>query len=120
MPLSKDINTLKGLGALSRKMENNYGILALIQINITRFGSLLIIFFLVNILLLQYRYIIKLSVYYDARADALSLGDGMLTVDSLPVLLDSLTPNVDFGKSPQTPLKELIEILKTLKDVKKE
>jgi hypothetical protein len=117
--LSEDINVLEDLMKESlprnNSKEKDNEIFALIQINVTRFGSLLIVFFLVNILLLQYRYNMKLSVYYDARADALSLVGINLTTESLCNLFNVLTPDIDFGKVPQTPLNELIEVVKSMK-----
>ena len=90
-----------------------------LQTNVTRFGSLLIVFFLVNILLSQYRYNLKLSAYYSARADALSLEIDNLTTDSLYSLFNALTPTVDFGKTPKAPVEQLIELTKDLKDIVK-
>jgi predicted nucleic acid-binding Zn-ribbon protein len=87
----------------------------LIQTNTTRFGSLLIILFLVSILVSQYRYNIRLVGYYEARADAVRLKDGPVTVDEFERLVIALTPTFDFGKPPATPVEQVIELAKTLK-----
>ncbi len=88
---------------------------SLVQTNVTRFGSLLIILFLVNILIAQYRYNIKLATYYEGRADALSLKIEQLTISEFSDLLKSLTPTLDFGKMPSTPIEQIVELARAVK-----
>jgi len=47
----------------------------LVQTNITRFGTIVMIIFLVSILTPLYRYNIRLATYYDAHGDILQLLD---------------------------------------------
>jgi hypothetical protein len=47
----------------------------LIQTNITRFGTLVLLIFLVSILIPLYRYNARLAAFYRARADTLNSGD---------------------------------------------
>ncbi len=79
-----------------------------------RIGILAATFFLVQILVVTYRYTLKLSYFFDARADALVMSDGR-TLDEYRSLLETLAPeNLDFGKSPSSPISHVIEAAKVL------
>jgi hypothetical protein len=52
-----------------------------------------------------------------ARADALRM-KGELGRVSLVALASSLTPGVDFGKTPQTPTEQIIELVRVAAAVK--
>jgi hypothetical protein len=82
----------------------------------TRIGSLLVLIFLVQILINLYRYNIRLSAFFDARADALELfGDRDLEAVHLPDLINSLSPdNLDFGKGPQSPAQQAIDLAREI------
>ncbi len=87
----------------------------LIQTNITRFGSILLILFFVKIIIPQYRYSLRLAAFYLARADALTLlNTGVNTVD-FDLLSTTLTPNHEFGKAPDTPHEKMIDLFKLVK-----
>jgi hypothetical protein len=64
-----------------------------------------------------YRYNIRLFAFYMARADALMM-KGELGRVSLIALASSLTPGVDFGKTPQTPTEQILELLRVAASVK--
>ena len=85
----------------------------IIHTNITRFGTLIVIFFFISILVPIYRFNIQSAAFYDAVSDALLLirdtGKGELTE-----LVAALTPAVGFGKAPRTPIQEGAELVKTL------
>lgn len=85
----------------------------IIQTNITRFGTLIVIFFFISILVPIYRYNIQSAAFYDAVSDALILvrdtGDG-----DISSLIGVLTPSVSFGKSPETPIQQSAELAKLL------
>lgn len=85
----------------------------IIQTNITRFGTLIVIFFFIAILVPIYRYNIQSAAFYDAVSDALLLirdtGDG-----DIASLVGVLTPSVNFSKSPATPIEQSVELVKAL------
>jgi hypothetical protein len=64
-----------------------------------------------------YRYNIRLYAFYIARADALRM-KGELGRVSLIALASSLTPGVDFGKTPQTPTEQIIELVRLAASVR--
>ena len=82
----------------------------------TRVGALLILIFLVQILINLYRYNIRLSTYFDARADAIEmyLSKGFEHL-SLTELMTVLSPdNLDFGKSPTSPVQHAVDLAKEI------
>jgi hypothetical protein len=84
-----------------------------VQTNLTRLGAVAIMFFLVGILVPQYRYNIRMASFYDARADSVRLAD---KVDDLGVIATVMTPNIDFGKAPATPWEQIVEVIKAAKN----
>ena len=98
----------KGLGP-------DIGVNFLIQTNITRFGPIFLALFFVGILVNLYRYNIRLSGYYDARADVLELLELGIDPDVFEKLASSLSPQqYDFGKNPQTVIDQAVDLTKTL------
>jgi len=84
----------------------------LIQTNITRFGP--VIFFFVTILINLYRYSIRLSAYYEARADALFILQSGIDSEKFDALVGALTPdNHDVGKAPKVPTDYVVDLAKT-------
>ncbi len=81
-----------------------------IQLNLTRFGPIILITFLVSILTPLYRYNLRLAAFYDGRADALMLLSTSLKSNGFISLAGALSPSLDFGKAPQTPIEQLIEL----------
>ena len=89
--------------------------LTLVQTNVTRFGTIILVIFLVSILVPLYRYNVRLGAYYDARADALALmGGSNITAARFTEFADALTPSHDFGKAPATPAQQVIELAKAI------
>lgn len=86
----------------------------LVQTNITRFGTIVMIIFLVSILTPLYRYNIRLATYYDARGDVLQLLDTKLSAVGFVELSQALTPSFDFGKAPATPMDQAIELARQI------
>jgi hypothetical protein len=105
-------------GPTTQSADNSDLLLRLIQTSITRFGVLAVIGFLVSILVSLYRYNIRLSAFYMARADILRLSGGQTTVTDFAVLAAALTPQLEFGKAPQPPLAQLSDLIKSVKEVK--
>jgi hypothetical protein len=90
----------------------------IIQSNLTRVASLGIMFFLVAILVPQYRYNIRMAAFYDARADSIRLAGklpAIAHIDDLEKTILAMTPSIDFGKAPSTPIDQLIELIKAAK-----
>ena len=86
---------------------------------LSRLAVLGLVVYLVQILVNLYRYNMRLSAFYDARADALVL----LTVSgnapkairdgSITHLAVGLSPEaLDFGQSPQTPIQSALDLAK--------
>jgi hypothetical protein len=83
----------------------------IIQTNVTRFGTIIMIIFLVSILTPLYRYNLRLASYYEARADALILMETKLRSAGFIKLVGALTPTLDFGKAPPTPIEQLVQLV---------
>jgi phage host-nuclease inhibitor protein Gam len=91
----------------------------IIQSNLTRLSSLAIMFFLVAVLVPQYRYSIRMAAFYDARADSIRLAGRLQPItqlDELEKTILAMTPNIDFGKAPTTPIDQLVELIKAAKN----
>jgi hypothetical protein len=87
-----------------------------IENNITRVGAILTMFFLVTILVPQYRYNIRMAGFYAARADSFTLLPKPTTSpDDLIKVVTVMTPDIDFGKAPPTPWQQIIEAKKRLR-----
>jgi hypothetical protein len=85
---------------------------------ITRFGTALFLIFAISVLLNIFKYLMRLAAYHDARADALELcryfeAPDIERLSCLAKVLNAET--LDFGKAPDTPLKQVIEIAKVFK-----
>ena len=85
-----------------------------LQINITRFGIVAIILFAVSICLGIYRLERRLSIYYSARADALSLLDGIELPIDIIVPFITTPPSVNFGRTPRHAMESIGEIAQKL------
>jgi hypothetical protein len=79
-----------------------------------RVGIGIFTFFLVQILIGLYRYASRLEAFYESRADAFSLSSltGQESVKDIATLLSP--DNIDFGKTPSTPLQDLIAAVRKL------
>ena len=85
----------------------------LLATTVTRIGSVLILLFLVQIFVTLYRYNVRLSAYYNARADSLELL-GHIDGD-LRTLVNAFSPDaVDFGKLPRTPVEHALPLAKEI------
>ena len=83
--------------------------LLLIQTSVTRFGVVLIIGFLVQILVNLYRYNTRLAAFYSSRHDALLLSKQSVGLQNLVAIMSP--DNLDFGKNPRTPAEEAASLL---------
>jgi len=113
----KKIEAIAGLLSAPEDSGHSSTVVSLIATNVTRFGTLAIITFLISLAMSLYRYNIRLYAFYMARADALRM-KGELGRVSLVALASSLTPGVDFGKAPQTPTEQIIELVRVVAAVK--
>ena len=88
---------------------------ALIQLNITRLGTVGIFAFAVTFFIGLYRNNVRLSVFYDARAKVLEY----ILINGNPGHLQKLSkfmsPNVHFGQMPSTPIEQITGIAKNKK-----
>jgi hypothetical protein len=76
---------------------------------------MIVILFFVSILVNLYRYNIRLSAYYDARADALSLIEGPIQQSAFEKLVQTLSPDHhDVGRPPKLPTEYAVDIAKSL------
>lgn len=118
-----EIDTLRGkLSELERSniplSLNKTETFQLISTIATRISIVILLLFLVKILLPLYRYNIKLSAYFDARADALEifrLKNIEIDENLLEKLTNNLSPdNVEWGNSPSTPTEQAVDLAKAL------
>ena len=112
--ISSEISTLNLVAGVA---QNSSGESAnpylLISTYANRVGVILVILFLVGILVSLYRYNMRLSAFYDARADALYMMD-FLDV-GFDRLAEALTPDtVDFGKQPRSPVDQVSTLAREL------
>jgi len=99
--------------------DGNELFLTLLQTSITRFGLLAVIGFFVSILISLYRYNIRLAAFYTARADALRLIVPPVEARDFVLLAAALSPTVEFGKAPQPPITQLVDLIKSAKEAGK-
>lgn len=89
----------------------------LVASGLTRFGILIVVIFLVQILVGIYRYSLRLAAFYAARADALTSG-----LDRKSGLgewgNDFLPEMIDFGRSPVTPAQYVVDVVRAYFDRK--
>ncbi len=84
----------------------------LIAAGITRFGVLVIVIYLVQILIGLYRYNARLMTFYLGQADALLLLDE--PSENIGKLAEKLTPHFDFGKTDATLLEKVLEKMEAI------
>ncbi|MEO0634062.1 MAG: hypothetical protein AAFY52_08040 [Pseudomonadota bacterium] len=83
----------------------------LLASGITRFGILLVVIFLVQILVGVYRYSLRLSAFYAGRADALVAAKDRKT--DLGAWEAAFTPmDIDFGRQPVTPAQYVVDVVR--------
>jgi hypothetical protein len=99
----------------SQSNDNRYLLIRLIQTTITRFGTLAVVGFLVGVLVSLYRYNVRLSAFYLARADLLLMINQRISVSDLMLLASALTPQLAFGKVPPTPAGQVVDVLGAMK-----
>ncbi|WP_282610403.1 hypothetical protein [Pelagibius sp. Alg239-R121] len=113
--VSKDVSFVDHItgGSSSEKAQTSGASGHLIQTNITRFGTLLVVFFFIAVLQPIFRYNARLAAYYNARADALLLvrASGGRDIEKL---VSILTPTVTFDKDTGAPEDQSAEMVKEL------
>src|SRR5262249_36638233 len=70
-------------------------------------------FFLVAVLVPQYRYNIRMAAFYAARADSIRLAGTLQPItrlDELEKAIVAMTPNIDFCKAPATRFAQSIKL----------
>src|SRR5262249_32768357 len=107
------------MGYSSESPLDQSGWKPIIDQNITRFGTMIIVSILVGILSPLYRYNIRIASYHDARADALEFLKTNLRTNGYLRLATGLTPTLDFAKEPLTPMEQVVEIAKLILEKQK-
>lgn len=91
----------------------------LISSSVTRLGSVLLLIFGVRILVMLYKYNVRLAAFYSAQADALELIPGS-DIDNFSKLVRVLSPDhLDFEPTPGVNIKELADVAQALKQLQK-
>lgn len=89
--------------------------------SLVRVSALAVIMFLVQVLITNYRYSVKLSNFYLARAQGLSvvadIGMEKLSAEDIGSLLGSFTPSTEFGKQVETPIDKVMALAEKMKKV---
>lgn len=94
---------------------DDYILMTFISTNITRIGAVLLIIYGVRIMVNLYKYNMKMSAFYDSRADIVEL------VGNKPELsFDEITKafridNIDFGSNINTPIDDITKIIDAVK-----
>ena len=100
-------------------MADNFALYVLISTSVTRIGAVLLLIFGVQVLINFYRYSLRLAAFYESRADAIELLDDS-SLESLGSIVTCLSPDlIDFGKAPNTPTQEILELAKSVGSLKK-
>lgn len=80
----------------------------------TRLGSALLLFFLVKILVILYRYNMRLAAFYDGTANAIQLAQH--APDKLKDTAEVIVPiNVAYDEVPKAPHEDAMKVLESLK-----
>ncbi len=90
-----------------------------VEKSLIRVSALAVIMFLVQVLITNYRYSLKLANFYLARAQALEviadLGPERLSADDLSTVATIFTPTTEFGKQVDTPIDKVLAIAERIK-----
>lgn len=115
-PISNKFTRLRKLkqDKISEQQNDDSNFYLFLSTQITRFGTLAVILFLVGILVRLYRYSARLASYYDARADALLLlGNAPFSIAKFEKLVGALSPETyDFGRIPTSPTQQAVDLAK--------
>jgi len=91
--------------------STNIDTLDLARTSLVRFGGVAVTLFLISVLIPIYRYNVRLSSFYLARADTLLLARDT-RVDDFSEMINLLTPTHAFEKEPQTPIDSVSSFIK--------
>jgi len=114
--LDSQIKIYENQPMVSSNEEKEDKISFVITANVTRFVGVIVTIFFAQVLLSLYRYTIRLSTFYQSRADVLTILTqagltGQLS-ESIQPYAEVFTPyGVDFGKIPNTNLDEIMKII---------
>jgi len=104
---------VQGLIGKNDQSNPNLSLPFLVQLNVTRFGTLTLVAIAIGLLSPLYRFSARLAAFHQGRADALRLHKVGYRDVSIVNLVEALTPKFDFEKSsPSTDrLSELINVI---------
>jgi len=110
--LSRDKSELDSLQA--RLPGLRAGTVAQLEVFIvaSRFGVALILCLLVGIVTSAWRFVLRLTAHYDARADAVALANASLDHDFHQLVRTFASLGVDFGKSELSPAEQVLEAVR--------
>lgn len=98
---------------LDKAAEESSRLSSTITNSVTKVGAVLIAIYLVQILLGLMRYHFKLADHIETMSEALKISND--DIDKLEKITAVIgVAHIDFGKSPQTPVDKLAEIIKDL------
>lgn len=86
----------------------------LVTLIASKVGAVVLLLFLVRIFVHLYRYLLRLSAFYDARADCLQASSSDSAADLIEYLKFFSSDKLDFGKSPDSPVDQAIELSKDI------
>ena len=113
--LKQNLNDRKAKSAPSamqiKTARANIDTLSLVSTSLVRFGGVAVTLFLMAVLVPVYRYNVRLSSYYLAMADALTLCKDV-AVPNFRELAALLTPSIVFDREPRTPVDAVSSIVK--------
>jgi hypothetical protein len=113
--ISIEDSKIKNSSKIENKLDFSTG-----QAIFTRFASVLVVLFLTQILVGLYRYSMRLSAFYDSRADMLELADADIDLSHLDKVSEVISPErYDFGKTPRSPAESAVDLAKELVRIRK-
>lgn len=115
--LLRDAVAQERLGIINNSEQQSLLDPSFIQTSITRFGTLILLFFFIRLLVPQYRYKLKMESYYLAKADSLAILKSKSLEGKIDFerLLTLLTPDINFTKEPEAPFDKVIELINLAK-----
>ena len=100
-------------------MIDEFQTVFIITSTVTRLGSVLLLIFGVRILVMLYKYNVRLAAFYSAQADALEFV-GTDDVDEFSKLVAVLSPDhLDFEATPGVQIAQIADTIRALRQLDK-
>lgn len=111
-------------GQVKDTVRKNNDVIFAVTANLTRIGAIIVVIFFAQMFMAIYRYSMRLSGYYNARADAIELVskheivEGSARAEMIIKFVPVLSPEgVDFSR-PKTPVEDLAKLAAVMKDLR--